>query len=403
MNPLMLVRAELVSSRGTLLGISLVLALALALGTGVSLSERSLRQGTARAADDFDLLVGARAGQVQLLLTAVYLQPKSLPLVPGDLVRSIRADKDTAWAAPLAFGDSWRTAPIVGTTPDMVTLGGKRSLAEGRVFRTWHEAVAGFGVDLPLDAEFSPVHGQVSVSHKRHGHVHYRIVGRLPATGTPWDKAILVPVASVWAVHGLAGIHDEACVDLPVDGPLPGVSAIVVKPAGLAAAYRLRARWQQTTVEGADGPVNTQGVFSGEVLTELYAAMGDMRTIMSAMAYAAQFTALCGVILTACMAVSLRRTVLDTLRVLGAPRRYLLIVVWAVVSCAVLLGSLGGLGLGTFLAHGMAHGFFARTGIILTVSTGWPEVRLALLSLALGSCCALIPALAIYRRGAAAR
>ncbi len=403
MNPLMLIRAEMAGARGTFLALALVLALALALGTGVSLSERALRQGSARAADDFDLLVGARASQVQLLLAAVYLQPRSLPLVPGTLAADIRTDPDTAWAAPLVFGDRYRKSPIVGTTPDMLTLGGKRPLAEGRVFQTWHEAVAGAGVDLPLGAEISPMHGQVQGVRKSHDHVRYRVVGRLPATGTPWDRAVLVPVGAVWAVHGLIDGHDEGCVDLPATGPLPGVSAVVVKPASVAGAYRLRARWQQATVEGENGPVNTQGVFSGEVLTELYAAMGDMRTVMGAMAFAAQCTALCGVILTACMATALRRNVLDTLRVLGAPRAYLLLLVWAVVSAAVLLGCLGGLGLGALLARGIAHAFLARTGIVLPVALGWPEVRLALLSLLLGSCCALAPALAIYRKTAAAR
>lgn len=37
-----------------------------------------------------------------------------------------------------------------------------------------------------------------------------------------------------------------------------------------------------------------QGVFTGEVLTELFATLGDMRDIMTGMAYAAQFVSCAG-------------------------------------------------------------------------------------------------------------
>ena len=207
----------------------------------------------------------------------------------------------------------------------MVTLGGNRTLAEGRAFAAQDEAVLGAGVPLRLGEAFSPMHGQVSASHNEHGHVRYKAVGRLPETGTPWDNAILIPIESVWAVHDAL---PDAGHGLPLGhlfegkgSPLPGVSAVVVKPESIAAAYRLRAFWQTATLPDADGrPVNMQGVFTGEVLTELFATLGDMRDIMTGMAYAAQFVALCGVMLVGGMAVSMRKRMLGTLRVLGAPR-----------------------------------------------------------------------------------
>ena len=201
MNPLMLIKGELRRSFGGILALALVLALSLSLGVGVSMTERAVRQGTARAGDAFDLLVGAQGSSVQLMLGAVYLRPQSLPLVPGGAVTEILTQEGVVWAAPLAFGDRWNASPLVGTTTDMVTLGGNRTLAEGRAFAAQDEAVLGAGVPLRLGEAFSPMHGQVSASHNEHGHVRYKAVGRLPETGTPWDNAILIPIESVWAVH----------------------------------------------------------------------------------------------------------------------------------------------------------------------------------------------------------
>ena len=49
MNPLMLIKGELRRSFGGILALALVLALSLSLGVGVSMTERAVRQGTARA------------------------------------------------------------------------------------------------------------------------------------------------------------------------------------------------------------------------------------------------------------------------------------------------------------------------------------------------------------------
>ena len=115
MNPLMLIKGELRRSFRGILALALVLALSLSLGVGVSMTERAVRQGTARAGDAFDLLVGAQGSSVQLMLGAVYLRPQSLPLVPGGAVTEILTQEGVVWAAPLAFGDRWNASPLVGS------------------------------------------------------------------------------------------------------------------------------------------------------------------------------------------------------------------------------------------------------------------------------------------------
>ncbi len=66
--------------------ILLLIAFATALGVAVTLQERALRLGSARAADTFDLVVGAPGSETQLLLSSVFLQPSPLPLMPGNVL-----------------------------------------------------------------------------------------------------------------------------------------------------------------------------------------------------------------------------------------------------------------------------------------------------------------------------
>src|SRR5499426_2130576 len=124
MNPLPVVRAELRRAGVSTVAAITLIAIAVALGVAVTAQERALRVGSARAADPFDIVVGARGSPTQLVLSSIYLQPGGLELVPGEIVDRVMAERGVTWAAPLAFGDSYRGAPVVGTTTAYLTRGG---------------------------------------------------------------------------------------------------------------------------------------------------------------------------------------------------------------------------------------------------------------------------------------
>lgn len=391
MNPWCIIKAEWRRSRVGMLALALVLGLSVCLGLTVSMVERGIRQGAAQAGDAFDLLVGAPGSPTQLMLSAVYLQPQALPLFPYDTFERVKSGEGVNWAAPLAFGDRWKEYPLIGTTPDMVTLGKNRALAEGVPFSEYFEhneaqtgagagAVVGALVPLKMNEEFSPAHGLVAVPDGQdvHDHAHFTVTGRLPLTGTPWDRAILVPLAAVWGAHGLHKGDAQA-----------GISAVVVKPRSVADAYKLRNLWKTPS---------TQAVFTGEVLTELFAALGDVRTLMQSMAVVSQGTALGGVILATLFAVALRRDTLSLLRTLGAPRLYLLLSVWSLAAGVIVLGVLSGLALAVGVAHVTAEIIWRSTATLLPVSLSATEWGMAALFVAVGLLVACTPAVTVYRR-----
>ena len=272
MNVLMLLRSELRRSAAVLAGIAAVLALSLSISIATGMTDRMLRHASAQAADRFDLLIGAKASPSSLLLGAVFLRDEPLPLVPLSVMKDLDERHGVKWAAPVAFGDRAGDSPIVGTTTSLVTFGGTVRPAEGRLFKAPFEAVVGASAPYRIGDEIVPMHGRTPGAGHAHDHGRLKVVGRMPESGTPWDRAVMIPIEAVWATHSMT-VHDElkrahGYDHEEEDGTeheeghgrllgvfsehdfetLPGVSAVVVKPASFADAYRLRQQQSQRTL-----------------------------------------------------------------------------------------------------------------------------------------------------------
>ena len=371
MNPWPVARAALRTGWRGAVAMALLVALAVAMGVAVGVVERGLRRAAAGAADAFDLVVGAPGGGVQLVLAAVYLQPDTVPLLDGAVMARVMGEGEAAWASPLGFGDQWRGHPVVGVAPAFVTWGGRRDVIEGRVFGAEDEAVVGADVPLGVGAVFMPGHGLVEVPD---GHVHedspYRVVGRLGRTGSAWDRAVLVPIERVWEIHGLGNGHLPGVERVgPPWEAAPGVPAVVVKPRSVAGAYQLRARYR-----GA----GSTAVFPGEVLAGLFRTLGDIRAVLSGMAWAATGLVVGAVFLAFGAVVAGRARGLGALRAIGASAGFVVGALWLELGVVLLGGVAAGVLAGWGLAI-LAAGMVGRgTGLMVPVGLGWGEAGLAI-------------------------
>lgn len=406
----------------------LLIAFATALGVAVTLQERALRLGSARAADRFDLVVGAPGSETQLLLSSVFLQPSPLPLMSGDVLSKLAADPRVSWAAPVGFGDSFSGYPIVGTSTALAT--NLSAMSEGRVFSKAGEAVIGAAVTLPLGYAVKPVHG--TAGGETHTELAYRITGRLAPTGTSWDRAILVPIQAVWGLHGMdaygheadeahaentagdpaAGVpQDEAAhhddpghrehaaidPDAPLDehwtAETPGLPAILVKPKTIADAYKLRQDYRGN---------GTLAVFPGEVLTNLYATLGDAKRVLSAVAVGAQILVAAAVLMVTVMHIGQRRRQIGALRAFGAPQSAVLMIVWLELFILIALGILLGFAIGYGAAMLLSAMFSGESGIVLPVGFIRDDVKSVIAIVLFSAVLALAPALLAYRQSPAA-
>lgn len=425
MNPFPMVLADLRALRWTAPAIVLLVALAIATGVAIGAQERALRHGSATAANDFDLIIGAPGSQTQLLMSAVYLQPDALPLIDGRLLNTLFKDERVAQVAPIAFGDVSRGYPIVGTTAAFASRWDRIKPSEGRLFAAEGEAVLGADVLYQMSDTITPSHGVAGHTakpgqadaeedgHKHEGHG-YTVVGRLPRLGSPWDRAILVPIESVWEVHGLGNGHasdeeksdspfwkqgsttgtgpvaTEDRIGLPFEGKrVPGVPAIVVKPKSVAGAYALRGQYRQG---------GTMAFFPAEVLVSLYGALGDIRDILVVASALNTVLILASVLLLLLAVAGLRRRRYAVLRALGAPRAYVMLVIWLGMVALIALGCLLGLGLGALGTQAVSKLVAERTGLLLSPAIGLGEVLPALGLALIGSLFALVPAALSYRQ-----
>ena len=410
MNPWPLVAADLRQNRVGAAAIVLLVALAVALGVAVSAQERELRQGSARAAEKFPLVVGAPGSETQLVLSSVYLQVAAVDLLRAAVLEELAREPTVRFASPLGFGDNYRGHAVVGVIPAFVEHLAGGALAEGRGFRVLDEVVVGADVDLPMGATFSPVHGTVSApGAEEHGAFSYRVVGRLPRLGNPWDRAIVSPIEAVWWVHSLPVGHgvDEARLypggsdgkpdrsAIPLGPPwdaaeLPGLPAIVVEPSSFAAGYQLRHKYRSRE--------DTMAVFPAEVLVQLYGLLGDVRDLVAVISVLTQVLVIGAVLLAVLASLAQRRRLVAVLRALGASRGFVFATVWLGVALMLAVAAALGLALGYLAAFAVSAVFARETSIALPVALSGQELGLVLAIVAIGLALATVPAALTYRQ-----
>ncbi|TPW30768.1 ABC transporter permease [Martelella alba] len=394
--------------------IILLVTLATALGVTVTLSERALRLGSARASEKFDLIIGAPGSETQLVLSSVFLQAADLPLMPGHVLTDLASNPQVDWAAPIGFGDSYQSYPIVGTTSALISAT-TPGFISGGMFAHEGEAVIGAAVNLPLGAEIKPMHGDIEHGGHTHSELAYHVTGKAGFTGTAWDRAIMVPIRAVWDIHGLEEEHENEA-DHPADGahedehheidstaPLdedfsraepPGLPAILVKPKTIADAYKLRQSYREDH--------ETLAVFPAEVLTKLYATMGDARRVLSAIAIGAQLLVAAALMMVTVIHIAQRRRQIGALRAFGAPRGAVFTIVWSELFALVGTGILLGYGAGFCAARMIADSIATERGFALPVSFEQADFAGIATVLAVAALLSALPALMAYRQPPAA-
>ena len=375
-----------------------LIAVSVGMGIGLLAQERGLRQGTAQAASKFDMIVSAPGSELTMMMAAVFLNPSNVPLLDGETYNAVANHPRVRIAAPLAFGDSWEGAPVVGTTPDFVTYLSDDRI-EGANFAGLWEAVAGAAVPLEIGDTFVPSHGHGDAADDAAHEDELTIVGKIPRTGSPWDRAIMVPVESVWAVHGLAFGHAPDPADPLADPPIgppfdarffPGTPAIVVRAESLPATYALRSEFTRDA--------ETMAFFPGAVLNDLYRVMGDVRQAMSLMALVTQGLVAASVLLGLFILSWLFARQLALLRAVGAPGRFVISVVWSYAAALLAAGALGGLAVGWAAAAVLSRIVTQQTDILVRASLNWSEFHLVAGFVSLTALLALVPAWSVLRQ-----
>lgn len=188
----------------------LTIAISVALLAGVEKIRQDMRDGFFNTVSGTDLIIGARSGQVELLLYSVFHLGSATNNIRWQSYQRIASDPAVEWSVPLSLGDSHKGFRVVGTRQaffEHYHYGKDRplELAAGTPFQGLHEVTLGAQVARTLGYsigdEIVVAHGLGSTSFALHKDQPFRVVGILKPTGTPVDRSLLVSLESITAIH----------------------------------------------------------------------------------------------------------------------------------------------------------------------------------------------------------
>ncbi|ADM10610.1 hypothetical protein PB2503_12864 [Parvularcula bermudensis HTCC2503] len=396
-------------------------ALSVTLFLGVDKLRRAATDGFESTISGTDLIVGPRAGGVNLLLYTVFRVGEPTGSVSWESYEMLRDQPGVAWTIPLSLGDSHQGFRVVGTDRsylDHYQYGAGRhlSLAAGEWFDGPKGAVLGAKVadrlDYDLGTELTVSHGLVSAGFAEHEGHKFRVVGSLAPTGTPVDRSIHVSLAGIEALHGDPGAsigagntheheheHEHDGVASPGDQGEAHPEALSAFLVGLENRTRaLVLQRQITTYEGE--PLTA--VLPGLALSQLWSVVGTVETVLFAISLFVVGTGFVSMMIALLTSLATRQRELAVLRAAGAGPGHIFGLLIAETATLATLGTLIGAGLTATLIATFGEGLAARNGIPLAGLGASPtDLGIALAVIGVGTALGTIPAMAAYRRSLA--
>jgi putative ABC transport system permease protein len=186
------------------------IALSVTLLVGIEHVRSGVRESFAGTIRGVDLIVGARGGSLQVLLSTVFGIGASSTAISYETYERWAEHPAVAWSIPFALGDSHRSYRVIGTTNEFYERyrfreDGRVTFAQGRAAETDTDVVLGAEVasrlGYTLGAPIVVTHGLQGGGIADHEANPFKVVGILNRTFTPIDRAIYVTLGGIEAMH----------------------------------------------------------------------------------------------------------------------------------------------------------------------------------------------------------
>ena len=315
-----------------------VLSLALALGL-VMLVERlrdGVRDGFSQSVANIDLVVGAPAGDVQLLLHSVFQLGAPTQSIPLARLEQALAQPSVEWWVPIALGDNYRGHAVVATQANYFEHLTPNGFSQGQAFENSGQLVMGARVatklGYSLGQSMSVAHGQAQGLGDQHDQLTFELVGILNPTGGPIDNAVLIDIADFHTLH----------IDPLRPAPPVAANAALV---GVTAPFALFQLQRQLTAEP-----DLTATLPGVALSRLWSVFGGAERALELLSLALLVCAGLTLLAQTMSQVERRTREMALYHAMGAPLRYSLglpivesaligLVSWAVAWCLLRVAS----------------------------------------------------------------
>lgn len=354
--------ASLWHRRRVLALVTLTLTLSVTLLLGVQYLRTEVRQSFTNTISGTDLIVGARSGQLNLLLYTVFHIGDATNNIRWSTYQGLTDDARIDWVVPLSLGDSYRGHRVVGTDRGFVEhfrFGRDEalSLSQGAWFADVFDVVLGADVarqhQHALGDDLILSHGGGRTSFSNHKDTPFTVTGILAPTGTPVDQAVYISLEGMEAMH----IGWESGVAIPGRTVTPEQARQRdLTPSSITAALVgierkvMTFQVQRQINEFRDEPLSA--VLPGVALSELWRIMGQFERALLGITGFVVVTSLIGLIAVLLTLQAQRRREIAILRATGASPSLVAAlhviecITLAVIACLLALAlSAGGLAL----------------------------------------------------------
>lgn len=375
---------------------------------GIEHIRAEARESFNNSVSGVDLIVGARTGQLNLLLYSVFHIGHATNNIAWASYQALLTDHKIAWAIPISLGDSHRGYRVVGTTPDFFThyrYGEQQPLkfTTGRAISQRFDVVLGAQVAKSLgyrrDDSIHLVHGIGRTQFSVHDEHAFNIVGILKPTGTPIDHALYVSLEGMEAIHlnwrdGVK-LPSQMLADTEINTrPLTPktITAILVGLETKMATFQVQRQINDYRKE----PL--MAILPGITLTELWQITRTMENTLQLIAALVLLSSLLGLSTLLLSSIRERQREIAVLRAIGARPAFvfwmieleaLLIVLSGIVLALIALG----------IATQSAQMFLAENYGLFITPFALNPTTLTMLSMIIAGALllAILPALSAYR------
>jgi putative ABC transport system permease protein len=186
------------------------IALSVMLLVGVDRVRGATQAGFSGTLSHTDLIVGARGGDLPLLLSSVFHIGNASNNIAWETYQHFAHHPAVAWTIPISMGDSYHGYRVVATDENLYAHyryrgDHKLAFAQGRAPEGIFEIALGAEIagrlHHRLGQQIVLAHGIEEKSILNHGNTPFTVVGILEPTATPIDRAVYITLLGDEAMH----------------------------------------------------------------------------------------------------------------------------------------------------------------------------------------------------------
>jgi putative ABC transport system permease protein len=387
----------------TLTALSIALSVALLVGIEhVRVGVRESFQGTIRGTD---LIVGARGGTTQVLLSTVFGMSVPNGSVSWATYERWSQHPAVKWTIPYALGDAHQGHRVIGTTAaffeqyrfrdQRVTFADGRAPANDREIAIGSEVAERLG--YRVGSAVTLAHGLAAVSFAEHTAHPFTVSGVIARTFTPIDRALYTTLDGLTEMHATEEESGGLMMGPPPaevlpPGTQPPITAFLVGTKNRFETLQL----QREMNEDRSEPLTA--IIPGVALAQLWQTIGSAEVGLRVVALFTLLVGLIGMCVALYASLESRRREMAILRAVGAGPRAIVTLLVLESGLLAVMGAVGGVALvygGLALVRGAVE---TRFGLALTLHplgpTEWSYLALVVSA---GTLVGVVPAWRAYR------